>query len=103
MKKNKVIVQLLLAFPLMLLMEMPTGLRHIIVTQEVANVFHNATDRQLDRMNLRKELVRCLLDVDGKTNLTSQCEYSGIMVESVEYISSNKVVAVFAVPEDKEE
>lgn len=68
---------------------------HIVVTQSVCRAFSTARNRNVDRMRLRKaaweSLVGCCV-----TNGIQIGEVCGLRVESVNYIGSNKVEAVFS-------
>lgn len=68
----------------------------IVVTQSVCCAFDAARNRNVDRVRLRKaawkSLVGCCV-----TNGMQIGEVCGLCVESVNYIGSNKVEAVFSV------
>lgn len=68
----------------------------IVVTQSVCRAFSTARNRDVDRMRLRRaaqeSLVGC--SVTNGMRIGGVC---GLCVESVNYIGSNKVEAVFSV------
>lgn len=68
----------------------------IVVTQNVCRVFSSAQNRNVDRMRLRKAAQESLLGC-SVTNGIQIREVCGLRVESVNYIGSNKVEAVFSV------
>ena len=70
--------------------------RRLVVTQSVCRAFSVAQNRDVDRMRLRKAARRSLRK-GGVTNGAEVGEISGLRVESVNYIGSNMVEAVFSV------
>lgn len=68
----------------------------IVVTQNVCRVFSTAQNRNVDRMRLSKAARESLVG-RAATNAVSCGELRGLCVESVRYIGTNKVEAVFSV------
>lgn len=67
----------------------------IVITQSVCRVFSTARNRNVDRMRLRKAAQESLVGC-SETNGMQIGEVCGLRVESVNYIGSNKVEAVFS-------
>lgn len=74
----------------------PTNSIRIVVTQDTCRVFSTAQNRQVDRLRLCKVAQKTLLGVNG-TNDLAVGQVAGMRVESVNYIGSNKVEAVFLI------
>lgn len=67
--------------------------QYVTVTQNISRVFGNATDKMIDRIHLCEAAKRQFLDIDRLSGVTN--ELIGVRVESVSYLASNKVEAVF--------
>lgn len=68
----------------------------LVVTQSECRVFTKAVNRAVDRMRLSNAARKLI--AGGVTNDMSVGAVVGLRVESVNYIGSNKVEAVFLVP-----
>lgn len=73
-----------------------TNSTRIVVTQDACRVFARAQNRQVDRLRLCKTAQKTLLAANG-TNDLAVGQVAGMRVESVNYIGSNKVEAVFSI------
>lgn len=73
-----------------------TNSTRIVVTQDACRVFSAAQNRQVDRLRLCKMAQKALLGANGTDDLVVG-QVAGMQVESISYIGSNKVEAVFSV------
>lgn len=69
----------------------------LVVTQNACRAFSVAQNRQIDRMRLCRSAWKSLIGDSVTNSCVHVVTVGGLRVESVNYIESNKVEAVFSV------
>lgn len=87
-------VVLCLLFGGILRSETTNCVRYVTITQDVSRVFGNAFDRRVDRMRLEKTAKHMFFHIGQ--DVVSTNIISGLRVEKLIYLPSNKVEAVFS-------
>lgn len=70
--------------------------QYVTVTQTVSMAFGNATDREVDRLRLRRAAVRAFVAPGGGCSAPVETEIRELQCERIDYIASNRVVGVFS-------